>query len=261
RDQRAATERMIEEARRCYHELGIRGVKMVPDRWTAEDEEVLPLFTELANLGMYVAFHSGIFLDGRSSSYCRPASFEGVHRVPDFHGHLAHLSWPWVDECIATLAMETFHADEVGKDHWQLKADLSFGCPADWQVDSVRKALDMLPHDMLLYGSDVFWPCDPVRYLEEFVYPQLTNFEAAATLSRSASNQGGTARMALRRAVFYDNARAHWQAATRTTPQQPLRQSHTPHTPNARPRRSERRQRMRAAGVPPGVNQPQQTMA
>jgi len=197
-DADAATHLMIEEAQRCYTELGIRGVKMVPDCWTAQDTHVLPLWQQLADLGMYVAFHSGIFLDERSSAYCRPALFEGVHRVPGFHGHLAHMSWPWVDECIATLAMETFHADEVAKDHWQLKVDLSFGCPADWQIESVRKALDMLPHDMLMYASDVFWPCEPTRYQEEFVYPQWSTIEAAATLSRSASNQGSPERAALR---------------------------------------------------------------
>ncbi|MDQ6674383.1 MAG: amidohydrolase [Chloroflexota bacterium] len=259
-DPDAATQLMIQEARRCYHELGIRGVKMVPDCWTVDAPHVLPLLIELADLGMYVAFHSGIFLDERSSTYCRPASYEAVHRVPGFHGHLAHLSWPWVDECIATLAMETFHAHEVDHDHWQLKADLSFGCPADWQVDSVRKALDMLPHDMLMYASDVFWPCDPVRYLEEFIYPQLSTFEAAATLSRTAPNQGSAERVALRRAIFYANAAAHWEAATRGKPQQPLRQTVSPRTPHARQRRGAAGQRMRSPAILPGINQPRQTM-
>src|SRR5437763_863293 len=138
----------------------------------------------------------------------------------DVHGHLAHLGWPWVDECIATLAMETFHPQSDRKDHWQLKVDLSFGCPPDWQVDSFRKALNMLPHDMLMYASDVFWPCDRQRYMEEFAYPQLATFEAAATLARDAGDPGSHQRVLLRRAVFHDNALNHWQHATRGREQQ-----------------------------------------
>lgn len=215
-----------------------------------------PSSRRLANLGMYAAFHCGIFLDERSSTYCRPALYEGAHLVPGFHGHLAHLGWPWVDECIATLAMETFHAGAAGKDRWQLKADLSFGCPPDWQMDSVRRALNMLPGDMLMYASDCFWPCDPERYLEQFVYPQLANFEAAATLSRTAPPAGTPQRIKLRHAVFRDNALNHWEAATRGKPQRLKRQAKTPATPHALPRRSEAQQVFRS----PGINQPTQTM-
>jgi len=255
-DKERAVQLMIDEARRCYGELGIRGVKLVPDRWRVNDQHIQPFLNELATLGMYVAFHSGIFLDERSSDYCRPASYEGVHLIPGFHGHLAHLGWPWVDECIATLAMETFHPQSDRKDHWQLKVDLSFGCPPDWQVDSFRKALNMLPHDMLMYASDVFWPCDRQRYMEEFVYPQLATFEAAATLARDAGDPGTHERVLLRRAVFHDNALNHWQHATKGRPQQLHRMKIVPGSFHTRPRRMEASQRMRS----PGINQPKPKM-
>lgn len=256
RDLEAAVQLMVDEARRCYHELGIRGVKMVPDRWSPQDDRLIPLYEELASLGMYVAFHSGIFLDERSSQFCRPAGYEGVHLVSGFHGHLAHLGWPWVDECIATLAMETFHARAKAKDKWQLKTDLSFGCPPDWQVESVKRAIDMLPHDMLMYASDCFWPCTPERYVEQFLYPQLSNLEAAATAGRSGPPAGTPERRAFRRAVFHDNALDHWQTATRGIAQQPLRQASMPATPNARDRRSDEQQSMRSYHF----NQPTQVM-
>src|ERR1039457_3982584 len=185
---------MEEEGRRCYEELGIRGIKMVPDRWSPDDERLLPLWSTLADLGMYVAFHSGIFLDERSSRFCRPAGYEGLHRVPGFHGHLAHLFWPW----------------------------------------------------------------DPRRYLEQFIYPQLANFETAATLARHTPEAATADRIALRRKVFYDNAVEHWEAATRSKPQRLQRLKIAPSTPNARPRRSHRCQSFRAPGS--GSNQPTQTM-
>jgi predicted TIM-barrel fold metal-dependent hydrolase len=255
-DLEGAVQLMVEEARRCYHELGIRGVKMVPDRWSVDDPRVLPLMNELAELGMYAAFHCGIFLDERSSTYCRPALYEGLHLIEGFHGHLAHLGWPWVDECIATLAMETFHAGPDSKDRWQLKADLSFGSPPDWQLESMCKAINMLPADVLMYASDCFWPCEPTRYLEEFVYPQLATIEAAATLSRTAPPAGSSERVEFRRKIFHHNALAHWETATRGRPQELHRQRSTPRTPRARNPRTAQQQVMRS----PGINQPRQTM-
>ena len=152
--------------------------------------------------------------------------------------------------------METFHAQGEREDPWQLKVDLSFGCPADWQVDSFRKALNMLPHDMLMYASDVFWSCDRQRYMEEFVYPQLATFEAAATLARGVAGPGSHERVLLRRAVFHDNVLKHWQIATKGREQQLHRMKIVPGSFHSKPRRTEDSQRMRSAGI----NQPRQTM-
>src|SRR5262249_55183993 len=168
------------EAKRCYHDLGMRGVKMVPSGWYPDEPPVIRLYQALADLGMYVAFHSGIFPDGRAGRFCRPAFYEAIHEVPGLRAQLAHRSWPWVDECIATLGMETiFHGDNPRK--WQLRADLSFGPPDTWQLESWEHALAGLPHTMLLYASDVFWPCTPDRYEEQFLRPQLGLFEVAVT--------------------------------------------------------------------------------
>ena len=226
-----AVDLMIDEAKRCYHDLGIRGVKMVPDGWYPYDRPVIRLYEALADLGMYVAFHSGIFLDGHTGRFCRPAYYEAVHRVPELKGQLAHLSWPWVDECLAVLGMETiFHGDDPAK--YQLKADLSFGPPDDWQLESWQKALDSLPGALLCYASDVFWPSAADRYCEQFLRPQLGLFEVAATQSHKYQ-EGSPERAQLREQVFYGNAWAHWQAAVRE-PQQPAKARQAVATPRAR---------------------------
>jgi predicted TIM-barrel fold metal-dependent hydrolase len=80
-----AVDMMIEEAGRCYYELGLRGAgELVPTRWYPNDPLLLPLWETLAELGMYTVFHSGIFYDGRESSYCRPTYYEVAHQVPGF---------------------------------------------------------------------------------------------------------------------------------------------------------------------------------
>jgi len=204
-------ELMVDEAQRCYHTLGLRGVKIVPSGWYPNDPRVVPLYQAIADLGMYVVFHAGIFVDGREGAYCRPVYFEAIRQAPRLKGHLAHLGWPWVDECIAVLSMEPgLQGDNPAK--WQLKTDLSFGAPADWQLPAWQRALDSLPHSMLIYASDVFWPCDPAQYCEKYLRPQLGLFEVAATQGHIAP-EGSPERARLREQIFYENAWAHWQAA------------------------------------------------
>ncbi len=222
---------MIKEVRRCYHELGLRGVKMIPTHWYPNDPEIIPLYQEIAKLGMYVVFHAGIFMDGQQGSYCRPTFFEGIRRVPDLKVQLAHLGWPWVDECIAVLDMESnIHGSDPT--NWQFKADLSFGPPDDWQLSSWQRAIDSLPQTMLCYGSDLFWPLSPEQYLEQYLYPQRGLFEVAVTNGHVAS-EGSPSRKELREQIFYKNVFDHWQSAVRE-PQQPQRAKRKIKTPRAK---------------------------
>jgi len=215
-----AVDLMNEEANRAYHELGLRGAKMVPTNWYPNDHDVLRLYQVIADLHMYVVFHSGIFMDGRESSYCRPSYFEGVHSVKGFKGQIAHLSWPWVDEAIASLLMET---NILGQEpeNWDLIADISFGSPDDWQLDAVQKAIDTLSPEMLAYGSDIFWPVSAEEYREKYLQPQLGLFETAVTLGHVAS-EGSGKRADMRRKIFHDNVWRHYQAIVRD-PQRPCR--------------------------------------
>ena len=222
---------MIEEMRRCYHELGLRGVKMIPDQWYPNDPQLIPLYQEIARLGMYVVFHVGIFIDGRHGSYCRPTYYEGIRHVPDLKVQFAHLGWPWVDECIAVMNMESFiHSGDPTK--WQMIADLSFGPPEDWQLSSWQRALDTLPSEMLCYASDIFWPSTPERYQEQYLYPQRGLFEVAVTNGHIAS-EGSPSRKELRERIFSRNALDYWQAAVHE-PQHPREARRRIATPQAR---------------------------
>jgi hypothetical protein len=127
--------------------------------------------------------------------------------------------------------METnIHGSDPAK--WQLKADLSFGPPDDWQLISWQRAIDSLPHNMLCYGSDLFWPCTPERYQEEYLYPQRGLFEVSLTNGHIA-HAGSPGRKELREQIFFKNAFEHWQSAIRE-PQQPQRAKRRIKTPRAR---------------------------
>jgi predicted TIM-barrel fold metal-dependent hydrolase len=228
-----AVDLMVEEAGRCYHELGLRGVKIVPGGWYPNDRTVVPLYEAIAELGMYVVFHVGIFLDGREGSYCRPTFYEAVHRVPELKAQLAHVGWPWVDECVAVLEIETMlHGTQPeSAARYQLRADVSFGPPDDWQLSTWQRALDSLPPSMLCYGSDAFWPTDAEKYLEQYLRPQLGLFEVAVTNGHLAA-EGSPARARMRKQIFCENAWAHWQGAVRKA-QRPRAASSPVQTPRA----------------------------
>jgi hypothetical protein len=179
---------------------------------------------------MYTVFHCGIFFDGRESAYCRPVFYEVVHQTPNFKGHLAHVGWPWVDECIAVLKIGS-RFQRLDPTEWGLKVDLSFGSPDDWQLETWQRVIDTLPPDTPCYGSDVFWPCTPERYQEQFLQPQLGLFETASTLSHRAP-VGSVERVRLRDMIFFENAYSHWQAAVRE-PQKPRPAKDLVRTPQA----------------------------
>jgi predicted TIM-barrel fold metal-dependent hydrolase len=167
---------------------------------------------------MYTIFHAGIFYDGRQSAYCRPTYFEGVRAASGFKGHIAHVGWPWYDECIAMLKVTTGLFGQNPED-WDLKVDLSFGSPTDWQLEVWQRCIDTLPPQMLMYGTDTFWPIDPEMYREQYLQPQLGLFEIAATLGHIVQ-EGSPAREEYRDMIFFQNALSHWQNAIKE-PQRP----------------------------------------
>jgi uncharacterized protein len=227
---------MIEEAERCYHELGLRGAgELVPTHWYPHDPALSSLWRTLAELGIYTVFHAGIFYDGRQSTYCRPAYFESVREAPGFKGHLAHVGWPWYDECVAVMSVTrgVFGQDPAS---WDLRCDLSFGPPTDWQLEVWQHCIDTLPPQMLMYGTDTFWPCKPEWYREQYLQPQLGLFETATTLGHIVS-EGSPAREDYRNMIFYQNAYSHWQNAIKE-PQNPRPALEPIEAPNALRRHS-----------------------
>jgi predicted TIM-barrel fold metal-dependent hydrolase len=230
-DLERAVDLMIEEADRCYHELGLRGAgELIPTHWHASEPPLARLWEALADLRMYTIFHAGVFYDGRQSTYCRPAYFEGVRAAPNFKGHVAHVGWPWYDECVAMMKVTTGVFGENPED-WDLRVDLSFGPAADWQLEVWQHCIDTLPPQMLLYGTDTFWPMQPEMYRESYLQPQLGLFETATTLGHIVQ-EGSPAREEYRNMIFFENAYSHWQNAIKE-PQNPRPAPETIEVPNA----------------------------
>lgn len=85
-------------------EKGICGFKVIRNNGYPCDGPALDAYRRMARYGKPVTFHSGILYDGLpSSEYFRPVAFEPLLRAPGLRFCLAHISWPWCDECLAVF--------------------------------------------------------------------------------------------------------------------------------------------------------------
>ncbi len=174
-----------DELRHAVESLGLRGAKMVPSGWYPESEIAQPTFAVASELKLPLLFHSGVFIDGRSSRFCRPIGFEPLRDHPGARVTLAHLGWPWTDEAIALGLIDRING--VAEDACAFRFDLSFGPPPPYRRDVLAKALEVLGPGLLQFGSDCFLPC-PGREIAErrgWLRDLLAEFDPdAATLAR-----------------------------------------------------------------------------
>jgi predicted TIM-barrel fold metal-dependent hydrolase len=139
------------EIRRAIDDLGLAGIKMLPKKWYPYEDRLRPVYETMHELRATALFHSGILYGhGASSMYCRPAFYEVLMEYPNIRFALAHISWPWTDECLA-LAGRFYHGDAP---RGQMYVDITSGAPKAWKVDAMRKALGHLPPGAIMYGSD-----------------------------------------------------------------------------------------------------------
>jgi len=146
-----------QDLRHAIEDLGLHGVKMVPTGWYPFEERVQPTFAAASAMNLPVLFHSGVFIDGRSSRFCRPSYFESLRDHPGMRVALAHLGWPWTDEAIAVGLIDLIHG--VPAEQAAFRFDLSFGAPAVYRKEVLGRALSVLGSGLLQFGSDCFLPC------------------------------------------------------------------------------------------------------
>ena len=136
---------------------GVHGFKIICDRCYPHDARVLAVCRASAALNKPVLFHSGILWDGKDSSrYNRPAEFEALLEVPGLRFALAHISWPWCDECIAVYGkFQSARGLRVGH-HAEMFIDLTPGTPPIYRREALTRLLgaDYDVQDNLLFGSD-----------------------------------------------------------------------------------------------------------
>jgi predicted TIM-barrel fold metal-dependent hydrolase len=153
-----------QDLRYAVESHGLSGAKMVPTGWYPYDEQVQPVFAVASELALPLLFHSGIFIDGRSGRFCRPAFFEVLRDHPGARVALAHLGWPWTDEAIAVGVIDRING--VAPEAAAFRFDISFGPPPAYRLEVLRRAIDVLGPELLQFGSDCFLPCSGSQLAE-----------------------------------------------------------------------------------------------
>ncbi len=168
-----------DQVERAAADFSLSGVKIIPDHYHVHEERFFPLFERIQKLGLPILFHTGIlWANADSSRFCRPADLEILQKFPRIRWMMAHISWPWTDECIAvadrfkTMArwaqkLDPALAKDYAARHVHLhdpafepdvacKIDLTPGTPEVYRSDVLATAYSALGADMLIFGTDAY---------------------------------------------------------------------------------------------------------
>jgi len=152
---------ITDEIKRCREDLALAAIKMLPDHWAPCDDFMWPVYETIESMGMPILFHSGILWGNADSSrFCRPALYESVIHFPKLKIALAHIGWPWTDECIAVANRFVELARRENRKNPQVFIDCTPGTPRVYRKDAFRKALACCGAAVMLYGSDRSVPGD-----------------------------------------------------------------------------------------------------
>ncbi|MFC1734658.1 amidohydrolase family protein [Candidatus Hydrogenedentota bacterium] len=138
-------------------ERGVMGFKVICTHFYPSENKAMEVFAEIAGAGKPILFHSGILWDGQpSSKYNRPEEFECLLKIADLRFSLAHISWPWCDECIAVYGkFRQAHANNPGAS-CEMFVDITPGTPRIYRRDALTKLLTV-GYDVqanIIFGSD-----------------------------------------------------------------------------------------------------------
>jgi len=136
---------------------GVAGFKIICSGYFPSDERVIKVCAAIAQTGKPILFHSGILWDGLpSSKYNRPAEFEALMQIDGLRFALAHMSWPWTDECLAVFGKIA----QAGNVKCQMFIDITPGTPPIYRKEALTKlfTIGYKVADKVLFGSDCTVP-------------------------------------------------------------------------------------------------------
>ena len=150
---------MIGLAEEALEEMGYSGIKIIPDHWYVTDEAVEPFWEALNRLHASILFHTGIlYAFDDSSRFCMPIYLEKLLHYPNIRFAMAHVSWPWTEECIAVMGRMRDAAG--GSERWQSYVDITPGPPPHIRKQAVGNAVSFCGADRVMFGSDSTVPGD-----------------------------------------------------------------------------------------------------
>lgn len=142
---------------------GIDGFKMICSNYYPYDQQALDVCERIAQHDKPVLFHSGVSWDGlNSGNHNRPDNFEALIEIPHLRFALAHVSWPWCDECIAVYGKFNNAYFRRPDRSCEMFIDVTPGTPRMWREEVFRHMFGS-EYEMrynILFGTD----CNTVKY-------------------------------------------------------------------------------------------------
>jgi predicted TIM-barrel fold metal-dependent hydrolase len=142
-------------AERALTDLGYSGIKIIPDHWYAYEPRLEPFWEKMDSLRASILFHTGTlwgFEDG--SRFCHPEYLEKLIGYPSIRFAMAHISWPWCEECLAVMGRMKA-ARNYSKEGWQSYIDLTPGTPRHIRKQAIANAISFCGDaDHIMWGSD-----------------------------------------------------------------------------------------------------------
>jgi len=133
------------------------GFKVICNHFYPSDDKAMSAYHLIASLNKPILFHSGILWDdGASAKYNRPGEFECLLEIPHLKFAMAHVSWPWCDECIAVFG-KMLNARASRPDlSSEMFIDLTPGTPPIYRREVLTKIFTV-GYDVVnnvIFGSD-----------------------------------------------------------------------------------------------------------
>ena len=153
-------------------EKGIYGFKVIRNDAPPCDMQTMPVYRKIASANRPITFHSGILWDACSSSeYMRPANWEPLVTVPRLRFALAHVSWPWCDECIAVYGKLLNAMLRRGTEVPEMFIDITPGTPKNYRSrvlhDLYETGYDLLDH--VQFGTDCYTDAYNVDWMKDWM--------------------------------------------------------------------------------------------
>ena len=180
-------------AAEALEKLGFAGLKIIPDHWFAYEERLEPFWARMDGLNARILFHTGIlygFEDG--SRFCHPVYLEKLLHYPRIRFAMAHISWPWCEDCLAVMGRMRAAAGYKAEG-WQSYVDLTPGTPKHIRKQAIANAVSFCGVERILYGTDDTLPSE-LSYQKQILDGDLAIFsELGLTPAQKERILSGTA--------------------------------------------------------------------
>jgi len=145
---------VIELSEEALTEMGFIGIKIIPDHWFAHEERLQPFWEKMNELKASILFHTGILYGFEDNSrFCKPLYLEALIHYPQVRFAMAHISWPWCEECLAVMGRMKAGVG-YGKEGWQSYIDITPGPPSHIRKEALKNALSFCGAERLMFGTD-----------------------------------------------------------------------------------------------------------